>query len=561
MSYLYNPITLVSPPLKGAHQTSGQTQKGYPDAALMPLTKLSEANTLGNPEATPQAFGKYLNELAFSTLYYRLLTNRTTFNFGIITGYKGEPFSVWNGYTEWRTLTKVEHINLSGVEAVPRRGTLPLRIAPYRSLKMLLKVSTEGSAILNGKVRLHFDNGEQVEILIRGARLVLLNAAPNWKERYKERFSYRTDIITSYNKKEQRRALLAQPRREYGYNALLTETNLTMLRNALFGWHNRAFIVPLWYQRGSLKEAIPAQVRTLKVDMGDYDFRKGASITLWSNYGHNEVGEIESINGDEITLTTALTQAFPQNTAVYPSVAVHLDSTLKITSHTDTAASVPLSMTASLGNLKLKMPELPPTVVFDGMEVLEQRPNWKNTVSEDLAATVGKVDYRYGVQEWLSRNVPSLIKRDFTFLIKNYAELIWWKGFIHRKKGAAISFLVPSWTDDAEVVGNYRNGSTEIALRDDNITTILSLYQQDRAYLRFKLTDGTIHYTCVTKAVLEDGLAKCTLKSSIARDIAEREFVQVSFMTRMRFASDELEITYHSDDKAEFHATLQQVRE
>jgi len=195
------------------------------------------------------------------------------------------------------------------------------------------------------------------------------------------------------------------------------------------------------------------------------------------------------------------------------------------------------------------------------MEVLEQRPNWNNRVTEDLAAKDGKVDYRYGVQEWIPREVPSLTKREFTFLIKDYAELVWWKGFIHRKRGSAVSFLVPSWTNDAAVIGNYRSGSDEITLRDDNITTILSQYQKDRAYLRFRLTDGTVHYTCIKTAELDGSVAKCKLKTPITRNIQEDEFVQVSFMTRMRFASDELELAYHSDDKAEFQVTLQQVRE
>nr|DAM42722.1 MAG TPA: hypothetical protein [Caudoviricetes sp.] len=560
MSYMYNPIAVCNPPFNGKAKISGQTQKAYNDGSLLPVAAAGGL-TLGEPQPYPQEIGKYLHEGAFATFYYRLLTNRTTFNFGIVTGYKGEHFSVWNGYREWRTLTRIEHINLSGVEAVPRKGSLPLRIAPYRSLKMLLKVLPEGAAVLNGKVRLHFDNGEQVDILIRGLRLILLNVVPNWKERYKERFSYRTDTITSYSLKEQRRSLLSQPRREYAFNTLITEHNLQQVRNALFGWQNSAFVVPLWYQRGSLKEEVQPQARTLKVDTRGYDFVRGATITLWNDYINNEVGEIESINGDEITLTAAISRYFPPNTAVYPSVAAHLDSTLKVTAHTDTVATLPISVTAAAGSLKLKMPELPPTVEFDGMEVLEQRPNWNNRVTEDLAAKDGKVDYRYGVQEWIPREVPSLTKREFTFLIKDYAELTWWKGFIHRKRGSAVSFLVPSWTNDAAVIGNYRSGSDEITLRDDNITTILSQYQKDRAYLRFRLTDGTVHYTCIKTAELDGSVAKCKLKTPITRDIQEDEFVQVSFMTRMRFASDELELTYHSDDKAEFQVTLQQIRE
>lgn len=80
-------------------------------------------------------------------------------------------------------------------------GRPPINLAPLRTKKIILDVSLYGSTKIDGRVILHFENGQIITINLKGTRGLIWNVEPNWDEPLREKFSYKTDVIVSYNKK------------------------------------------------------------------------------------------------------------------------------------------------------------------------------------------------------------------------------------------------------------------------------------------------------------------------------------------------------------------------
>ena len=198
-------------------------------------------------------------------------------------------------------------------------------------------------------------------------------------------------------------------------------------------------------------------------------------------------------------------------------------------------------------------------VNYKGVEVLERKPNWANEVSDEFHADVSVVDYEYGIQQWFSRNTPSLTSRKQTYVLRNYDDVIWWKAFIHRQLGRLTSFYVPSWTSDLVKSGDYISGSSYIDVRDDNLSTIVS-NSNERKILRV-IANNVVYYQTVTAIRAVNGLARLELETPINVTIFEKQFTQISFMQRCRLASDEIEFNYITRDKVELSLNLQQIRE
>lgn len=505
--------------------------------------------------------GKYLNESAFALFYNRMLASKTVYDFGIITSGKAEKFNVFNGYPNPVNLTSITLVDLSGVEVTALDGTFPITIPPYRSVDLRLHISPQGLARLNGKFILNFSNGDKLTLSVKGSRLVLWNIRPNWTRSVKEQFEYKTDILTSYNKKEQRRGFLVQPRRRVSYTANPSQAVLMALRNILHGWQDKAFMLPLWWQPAKLSNPTVTGAYSLSVqDIDKYDFVQGGSLVVWINEFSNEVFEIERINGNEIILGSPISRVNDLNARIYPVIQVRMNEEMALKALTSTTGELDIEASAVMQSLKVKMPEnYTADASYKGVEVLERKPNWANELSETYAATVGEVDFGYGVRQYYARNIPSLVTKELHFVANGYEDILWWKAFIHRQKGALKSFLVPTHTFDAKMLYDAPISSRSLIFRDDYLSTIVR-ESQERKYLRVK-TDKKVYYFTINSVKDSNQNVSITLEETLGEEIRAADVRQISFMQRMRFASDSVEIEYLTRNAAQLSLTLQQIRE
>ncbi len=508
-----------------------------------------------------QSKGKYLNERAFGMFYYRMISSKPSYNFGIITGDKSEIFQVFNGYPEKVTLTSVTLNNLDGVTVVANDGSFPVVVPPYRSVDLRLILSSTGSAQINGSFTLNFSNGDTLTLNVSGSRLVLWVFQPDWSNPVSEQFEYKTDIITSYNKKEQRRGFMVQPRQRIAFDGFVGFENAMLMRNVLHGWQDKAFMMPLWWQVARLAENVLSGATEITIkNNNSYNFVDGGSIVLWRSETDNEVLEIKSISGNVIKLTAPVSGEFYVGTVVYPSVQVRVNQELRITANNAQVASYSVDFDVVHQHLRFKMPINDDFPQHNGIEVLEKKSNWAEDVSETHKAHANEIAYSTGVSLWFNRSSPNLIQREATFVAKTYQEILWWKAFIQRRRGALKSFLLPTQTFDNVIMNDIQPNQREISLKDLMLSSVVK-NSSERKYIRVKTTKNVYYFTVSAVNADTSGRVVLTTENAYQDLISVKDVVSVSFMLRARFASDTVEIKYLNRNVAEITAVFQQIRE
>ena len=98
-----------------------------------------------------------------------------------------------------------------------------------------------------------------------------------------------------------------------------------------------------------------------------------------------------------------------------------------------------------------------------------------------------------------------------------------------------------------------------MVFRDDYLSTIVRA-SRERKYLRVK-TAKKVYYFSVNALKQSGSDVSITIEERLSEKLEAKDVQQISFMQRMRFASDNVEIEYVSRNVARLHLTLQQVRE
>lgn len=521
---------------------------------------VSRASTYQPPQSDTHGYrlGKYYGRSGFNNLYFRLLPSRQNLYLGIITGDRGESFTVWNGYFHSLSVDRITLDNLNGVSVEPLGGGgLPITMPPLESAWMQIHVSAQGSTSLNGSFTLHLSNGETLTIGVQGQRLVMCDVPPNWNDNYSETYSYKTDIITSWNNREQRRSLVPQPRRRIEYHANPVRQQAGGFRNLVRRWQGRGYMLPLWNQKTRLLSPTRMSGTEIVVDMSNnLDLVQGGSVCLWKNPYVYEIAEIIRVSGNRLSLGNPLGRAWQiEECTVMPAVTAYLSSDTGFAWKTHTVGDGNLNWTIDVGSLKIKMPNLPPDITYNGYEVLDKRPTWSETISDNWAAHVEVVDFGWGLQKYFDRGVASQPLRQQTYYANGYAECRWWKGFIQRCRGSYKAFLVPSGLEDGFIVAPYASGSNQIDVRDDRMSLLDS-----GQYIRLQNHEG-IYFRKITKVEFFNGVARFTLDNGIPDNTTADQFKPVQFLRLCRLASDEITINYVTQNVAKITLKMQQVIE
>lgn len=511
-------------------------------------------------EVVRQNITSLTNEVAFGVFYRRFIFASANMSLGFVTTDKLIDFKIFNGFFETKILREIRVNNLSDVTVETADGRGHTSINPLRTTILKIKVSSKGSAKIDGTVELIFEGAPSITIRITGSRTLLWNIPPNWKNSVRETLMYKTDVITSYNKKEQRRSLITQPRRGIAYEMLMSKQLLMSVRNALYGWHNRPYLMPLWWYLLTLKKS--ALRGDNKIVVSDTDgIRESTRLVVWRQAFETELLTVKSVSGNTITLLTPLENDYPAGVEIYPVTDVMIDSNLTIqnltseVSTSDITASI-LGASAPLKNMQADSQKI---ITFKGVEVLTERPNWQSSIEELYESDVEYVDYGYGGVAYFDRDTPTLLTRTATFLSKTRQQTEWWRRFIHRQRGQLKSFLVPTNTRDVVLAKDVGAGVKEFLMDDYYLSSIVN-NSKERKILGIRIY-GKDYFFTITKIERLDELAKVVVEEEVPIDMPKRDVTFVNFLQRMRFASDEIEIEHITSVVAQLTLKFKQVKE
>lgn len=571
MTYLLsNPLITANPSKrpKGLYRLYGklnahQRYFGHPSLRNLAPKKATLFASNLPVNVTQHSMTSSVNEVAFGVFYRRFILDSTNLSFGFVTADKKIDFKLFNGYFEAKRLREVKINNLPGLAVETATGENDITIAPLRTTVLKIIVSSKGFSKIDGSIELIFDNAPPITIHVTGSRALLWNIPPNWKNSVRETFMYKTDVITSYNKKEQRRSLITQPRRSIDYDSLLSKRLLMPIRNALYGWHNRPYLMPLWWQVLTLKK--PCLRNDTEIHVSDLsgisNIQKSSQLAMWKNPFETELVTVKYVSGNTITLLTPLEHNYSAGVEVYPVTDAMLDSNLTIQNLTSEAATCGVS--ASLLGKAAPLPSLQKDsqkiIMFNGVEVLTERPNWHTPTEDIYDSDIEIVDFGYGGVAYFGRGTPTLLTRTATFLSRTRQQTEWWRRFIHRQRGQLKSFFVPTNTKDLSLANDASNGAKEFLMDDYYLSSIVN-NSKERKILGIRIYGKDYFFTIVKIDVL-DGLARVVVNEEIPIFMPKKDVTFINFLQRMRFASDEVEIEHITSEVAQLTLKFKQVKE
>lgn len=372
---------------------------------------------------------------------------------------------------------------------------------------------------------------------------------PNWASGLKETYEYKTEIFTSRDGTEQRRALRSTPRRRLRYESLVTDDNLRRMEG-LLARKQADLLYGVDYVRGVRStSAMPAGANTLSVRSIPAWMTPGTRVAV-SLRRNVRLFTVAAVSGLSVTFAEPSPIAFSAGARVSRTVVGYVDTSLPTTRVTGTVATVSTSFEPDPATEAVDEGSLDPTTWFDGREIFMHRPNWLRSPTITYSHDVETVDYGRGrVRRYTPVTFGTELKQA-TYLKKTAGEADGIRRFFARMKGRRGEFYLPTWSDDMHIVANVSAMSTQIRVRGADI---FSDYAADtgRRSILLTMRDGSHLALRLTGITQSGGDSILHLESGHPFDIEVAEVRQMSWMLLSRFASDALTVEWVTDGVAQ----------
>ena len=227
---------------------------------------------------------------------------------------------VWNSHRgQARILAAVGIAGPGGLSLSGGLGT-SATFGPGRSSIYLATLAGVGDATIRSVATWHFTGESGADMTVTGTRLTLFSPRCDWSEPPRERLSWLTTVLTSYEKSEQRAALRQEPRVTLVFRVVTTTPRETAaLETLLFGWQARTFGVPLWPQKSPLLAPAAPGDLSLQVDSTlRPGFLAGGLVALWADPHTWRAFQVNRIEGSTLHLESQVLEDWPAGTWVVP---------------------------------------------------------------------------------------------------------------------------------------------------------------------------------------------------------------------------------------------------
>jgi hypothetical protein len=517
---------------------------------------LTEVNTPG-PGVTELGTRNWYT--FYDDFYERFYFLPAGIDFQAVAADTTRPMQIWNAYIDTVNLTTVNSLNLPDV-VVTLPGALPLPFLPLQFRPVEFVASQEGTPDINGSVTFTFSNGISKTIGVTGTRAKIWDYGINWKNTYELDVEFKTEVITSYNKKEQRIAQRQTPRKTLAFNFQAKRDDFNRFNRAMTQWAGRTFVIPDHAKFVKLIAPLAIFGNTVLVD----------SVPLWAVVGGLvalvngktvEVRTIASVGIGQITFGNVSGTSFPSGSRLHYAYPARLAQSLASKRHTNAvqSATARFQVIPALEPL-VPIPAAP--VSFNGREVWLPRFNWADDVAAEFQFFRQEVDFGRG-------RTASFYPVDFnsrmikgTFLARNKQQAEDIESFFRRCKGQQRDFYRPTFENDlpqrvAATVGSVfirvPGRETYDAFVNDPYNKAVFVYFDDGTYEMNRLVNMEIFADLLG----EDTRLEFTTPWS--RPLTGVTFI--SWMPLCRHSTDTLSFNWVTDSVCDVTMTMQYTPE
>ncbi|RVT75678.1 hypothetical protein EM858_14625 [Agrobacterium sp. CNPSo 2736] len=382
---------------------------------------------------------------------------------------------------------------------------------------------------------------------------VFLPFVPNWRNGIRDTYEFKTDVFTTRNGSEQRRATRINPRRALEVNVLLDGERMRGFADAV----NRA-------KDGKVEiadfSAVPALVATtassgatvLTIDSTPSWMTNGGTYVLMTGRTTSKIN-VDFVDNNTVILVNPLTKSVGAGACILPMLPAQIANSNTLSLYTNQVATAPLQFDVEPGFVVRTPDALPfdesaegdsvqsfgPAAVLFGRYVLLRKPNFLNRPQVQFNLKFETVDYSRGVVKTFTP-VP-IVSRTLTatYMAVNHAEAMAVLDIFMRCKGRAGEIYVPTWGSDFPPVMNVADKIVQVAGTD-----FYETYNEDRAHsaVLIRTKSGTLLPREINIMAASGGNTFIEFHEDVG--VSATEIEQISWMFVSRFAQDSLTIEW-----------------
>lgn len=495
----------------------------------------------------------------FEDFYNRVYFIPPSLDLGAVSTEVEAKLKMWNAHLQTRTLQTIDATGDDGlaITITPR----PFDILPLSIIDYTITASLAGPPSINANYEFVFDNRSYFLPVI-GTRSKLGPLTPTWDEGYEIQYEFKTEVFTSYNGTEQRRALRETPRKKISYTAHPHHEQLRRWNDLMFSWQGNTINIP----------ELPRKIKVLGQIIHDDTLIPLLYIPHWMVPGqsimvisgdYNILTSVKTTSPGLLELQTSVGVDLPPGAFIHPVVSGLLAKQIKSTRLTNMVATVKFELEITPAS-ELDVGVQAADETFNGHEIFTVKPNWATSPDMTYESYREMVDFGRG--RWSKFDpIPYRTQTlQFYYSGKGYAGARDMLDLFQRMKGQRGDFYMPDWEADIQMKGIVP--ATTKAIRVEG-RQFLKDYQDDTIHraIAVNLRDGTTYYRKVdTISPIEDDDGFDTtiqLTETFPEELTVFNVKTINWMPLWRFATDTLTIQWLTDEVWQCTFTLKTLED
>ncbi|AKH36900.1 MULTISPECIES: hypothetical protein [Nitrosomonas] len=508
-----------------------------------------------SPEPKSAIAGKFA--ASFKDDYYnRIHIQPASIDLGNVISQKIIQVEVWNAYFAANLLSSIDTnagtgISFTGPQPEPTSfNALEPRI-------YTLAVEVAGPPLINTIYTLNFA-AESPTLVVVGRRVILLFAGINWDNGVLERYSFLTDIITSWNGSEQRVKLRATPRREIEVHLQVYGLDfMRKLQSALFGWQSRSYLIPFWPDYYLLSAELPAGSTVIpNISTSDSEFVTGGVALLFNAIDNNESVQLKEVQSSQLILDLPTQQTWPAGTKIYSAKFARIASQQTVTRPTRHMLDMQAKFIVADNS---GLTETEGTTLYKGYPVLLDIPNEVEVLSEDLLRPLLEFDAET-VNPVVDDPIGyTTIVRRMDWLLKSRKERADFRKWLYARAGRWKPFWMPSWNEDFKLQNTLAGTDTKLVVEFAFYERFVPATPMRNA-LMIELFNGTkIFKDILSVDEISETEENVFIDSPVGFDIQPQDVKRISYLNLSRLDSDMVEIFHETDTISRVSALIRTV--
>jgi hypothetical protein len=474
--------------------------------------------------------------------YNRIHIRPATLALGNVVSAQIATVRVFNAYFVAKTLNAIDGQG-AGLTVIGS-GAVPMLLFPNQETAWQVSVTPDGPAVLDQILSWRF-TGDVATLHVTGNRITAWTLSPDWADGVVERLTWLTDILSSPNGTEQRRADRLAPRRMMEAKIIAEGRERKLMDLMLFGWSARIWALPIWHDQQSLRVDIPLGTQVINCDTTDRDFKVGGLALLRGDTAFDyETIEIAAISPAQLQLVRGTQQAWAMGARITPMRSAQLLTQPEPKRVTDQLSTVEVQFTVVEA---CDWPAVMPGSLYRGAPVLETRPEESEDLTNAYQRLLLTLDNDTGIPVLTDTADQAFTVQSHRWLLQGRREHAAFRSLLYALRGRQKELWLPTFADDFTLTSIVSANDTTMDIEYVGYTRFAA-GKPGRRDIRIGLLDGTVLYRRITGATeISTHTERLAIDAVLGRTVSVSDVQRICYMTLCRQDQDEIELHHDTD--------------